>query len=76
MVAKMSEEPSYLHTLTMTALTNVPAMLALDIKLSEVLVELTLSGSEYCKNAQESNLPHVVNADDESDLSESDKLLL
>ena len=72
----MSEEPSRAHTRAMAAMTNVPATLALDSDLSEASVESTLSGSEYSEKALESDLPLAVTAVDESDLSESDKLLL
>ena len=57
-------------------MTNVPATQALDSDLSEALVESTLSDAEYSEEALVSDLPRAVTAVEESDLSESDKLLL
>ena len=76
MVAKMSGEPSCPQTRAMAAMTNVPATQALDSDLAEASVESTLSDAEYSEEALESDLPLAVTAVDESDSSESDKLLL
>ena len=60
------------------AMTNVPATqtLASDSDLSEASVGSTLSDAGYSEEALESDLPLAVTAVDESNLSESDKLLL
>ena len=76
MVAKMSGKPSCPQTRAMAAMTNVPATQALDSDLAEASVESTLSDAEYSEEALGSDLPLAVTAVDESDLSESDKLLL
>ena len=69
----MSGEPGRPQTRAMAAMTNVPATQALD---SDLSVESTLSDAEYSEEALESDLPLAVTAVDESNLSESDKLLL